>query len=134
MQKNLHNCTVFGHVMIIFVLSVKQLNTLSHFKSLYLDENVSRIFLIFFLYLTKILKKNKQTKRAHTVLSFLSSFFLQFCPKLKVWIKCRLPALIDKTSTFDYNYFQKFKSNWKILGTGSFMVRWDLFHCLSMAN
>lgn len=61
--------------MIIFVLSVKQLNTLSHFKSLYLDENVSRIFLIFFLYLTKILKKNKQTKRAHTVLSFLSSFF-----------------------------------------------------------
>lgn len=72
-KKTLHNCTVFGHVMIIFVLSVKQLNTLSHFKSLYLDENVSRIFFIFFLYLTKILKKN-QTKKAHTVLPFLSFF------------------------------------------------------------
>lgn len=77
------NCitAVFGHVMIIFVLSVKQLNTISHFKSLSLDENVSRIFFIFFLYLTKILKKKQKKNHHRDVLfsSYSATFSFFFC-------------------------------------------------------
>lgn len=89
------NCitAVFGHVMIIFVLSVKQLNTISHFKSLYLDENVSRIFFyIFFILDQNLKKKNKQKKLIQCYLFFL---FFAILPKAQG---------VNKVQTSSFNW------------------------------